>query len=152
MGKVLRAGVIGAGVFGGPHARKYASLPGMKLTAVLDPHEERAEALGGPVGAATFDELDAFLDAVDLVTVASPASTHGRLALAALARGKHVYVEKPLADDAEQARALVEAAEASGAILACGHQERAVFRAMGLLGLQVDEGDRFGGCGHGVGG
>ncbi len=54
---------------------------------------------------------------------------------AALARGKHVYVEKPLADDAEEARALVEAAKASGAVLACGHQERAVFRAIGLLGL-----------------
>jgi predicted dehydrogenase len=127
--------VIGAGVFGGHHARKYASLAGMKLAAVLDPHEERAEALAGPAGAVVCDELHAFLDAVDLVTVASPASTHARLAAAALARGKHVYVEKPLADDAEEARALVRAAEASGAVLACGHQERAVFRAIGLLDL-----------------
>jgi predicted dehydrogenase len=127
--------VIGAGVFGGHHARKYASLPGMRLAAVLDPHEERAEALAGPAGAAVCDELQAFLDAVDLVTVASPASTHARLAAQALAQGKHVYVEKPLADDAEEARALVKAAEASGAVLACGHQERAVFRAIGLLDL-----------------
>ena len=135
MPRPLRAGVIGAGVFGGHHARKYASLPGMTLTAVLDPHEERAEALAGPAGAVVFDELQSFLDAVDLVTVASPASTHARLAAAALAQGKHVYVEKPLADDAEQARTLVEAAETSGAVLACGHQERAVFRAIGLLDL-----------------
>jgi predicted dehydrogenase len=127
--------VIGAGVFGGHHARKYASLPGVKLAAVLDPHEERAEALAGPAGAVVFDELDAFLGAVDLVTVASPASSHARLAAAALAQGKPVYVEKPLANDAEEARALVEAAKASGAVLACGHQERAVFRAIGLLDL-----------------
>ena len=135
MPRPLRAGVIGAGVFGGHHARKYASLPGVKLTAVLDPHEERAEALAGPTGAAVFDDLDVFLDAVDLVTVATPASSHARLALAALAKGRHVYVEKPLANDAEEARALVAAAEASGAVLACGHQERAVFRAIGLLDL-----------------
>ena len=135
MAGALRAGVIGAGVFGGHHARKCASLPGVELTAVLDPHAERAEALAGPAGAATFDELEAFLDAVDIVTVASPASSHSRLASAALARGKHVYVEKPLADDADDARALVAAARASGAVLACGHQERAVFRAIGLLGL-----------------
>jgi predicted dehydrogenase len=135
MGKVLRAGVIGAGVFGGHHARKYASLPGVKLAAVLDPHEERAEALAGPAGGKIYDDLGAFLAAVDLVTVASPASSHAALAAAALAMGRHVYVEKPLADNAEDAAALVEAARAGGLVLACGHQERAVFRAMGLLGL-----------------
>ena len=135
MPRPLRAGVIGAGVFGGHHARKCASLPGVKLTAVLDPHAERAEALAGPLRAAVFDDLGAFLDAVDIVTVASPASTHARLAAVALERGRHVYVEKPLADDAEDGRALVAAAQASGAVLACGHQERAVFRAIGLLDL-----------------
>jgi predicted dehydrogenase len=135
MPQPLRAGVIGAGVFGGHHARKCASLPGVVLTAVLDPHEERAEALAGPLGAAIFDDMDAFLDQVDLVTVASPASTHARLAAEALRRGRHVYVEKPLADDAEDGRALVAAAEESGAVLACGHQERAVLRAIGLLDL-----------------
>ena len=135
MPAALRAGVIGAGVFGGHHARKCASLHGVELAAVLDPHAERAEILAGPAGAAVFDDLDAFLDAVDLVTVACPASSHARMAMQALARGKHVYVEKPLADDAEDGRALVAAARGSGAVLACGHQERAVFGAIGLLGL-----------------
>jgi predicted dehydrogenase len=135
MKRRLRAGVVGAGVFGGHHARKYASLPGVALSAVLDPHEERAEALASPLGAQVFEELEPFLDAVDLVTVASPASTHAEIALTALARGRHVYVEKPLADDLACAKALVEAARASGVVLACGHQERALFRAIGLLGL-----------------
>ena len=135
MKRVLRAGVAGAGVFGGHHARKYASLRGVQLTAVLDPHEERADALAGPLGAKVFDDLDRFLDSVDLVTVASPASSHFEIAEAALARGLHVYVEKPLADGAEDAHALVEAARRSGSVLACGHQERAVFRAMGLFAI-----------------
>jgi predicted dehydrogenase len=135
MKRRLRAGVVGAGVFGGHHARKYASLPGVQLAAVLDPHEERAEALASPLGAEVFEDLDAFLDAVDLVTVASPASTHAEIAMAALVKGRHVYVEKPLADDMGHALALVEAAKASGCVLACGHQERALLRAMGLLEL-----------------
>ncbi len=126
---------MGAGVFGGHHARKYASLPDVTLAAVLDPHEERSEALAGPLGGSVFDELEPFLEAVDVVTVASPASTHARVAAAALARGRHVYVEKPLADNAPEARALVQRAAASGLVLACGHQERAVFRAIGLLDL-----------------
>ena len=75
MPKLLRAGVIGAGVFGGHHAHKFASLPGVQLTAVLDPHAERAEALAGPLRAAVFEDLDAFLGAVDVVTavVSTPA-------------------------------------------------------------------------------
>lgn len=135
MRRVLKAGVIGAGVFGGHHARKYASLAGVKLAAVLDPHEERAETLAGSTGAKVYEDLDAFLDAVDLVTVASPASSHAALAAAALAKGRHVYVEKPLADNAADAAALVQMAEEGGLVLACGHQERAVFRAMGILNL-----------------
>ena len=135
MGELLKAGVVGAGVFGGHHAHKYASLPGVQLTAVLDPHEERAAALAGPLGARAFDELDAFLDAVDVVTVAAPASSHAEVALRALERGRHVYVEKPLADEAGQGWALVRAARQARRVLACGHQERAVFRAMGLLDL-----------------
>ena len=139
MPQLLRAGVIGAGVFGGHHAHKFASLPGVELTAVLDPHAERAEALAGPLRATVSDDLDAFLESVDVVTVASPASTHARLALLALERGRHVYVEKPLADDVEDGRALVAAAKASGAVLACGHQERAVFGAIGLLDLMIHD-------------
>ena len=135
MREALRAGVVGAGVFGAHHARKYASLDGVELTAVLDPHADRTRALAGPLGATAFASLDAFLDAVDLVTVASPASSHAAIASAALARGRHVYVEKPLADGIGEAQALVTAARAAGLVLACGHQERAVFRAMGLLGL-----------------
>jgi len=134
MNQRLRAGVVGAGVFGGHHARKYASLPDVELAGVFDPHQERAEALAGPLGARAFDDLDALLAATDLVTVASPASAHAGAAAAALRAGRHVYVEKPLADRAEDAWALVDAARTAGTVLACGHQERVVFRAMGLIG------------------
>jgi predicted dehydrogenase len=133
MSKPLRAGVVGAGVFGGHHARKYASLPGVELVGVFDPHDERADALAGPLGARAFDRLATLLAEVDVVTIASPASTHAEAAHAAILAGKHVYVEKPLADRAEDAWALVEAARTAGTVLACGHQERAVFAAMGLI-------------------
>ena len=69
MSETLRGGVIGAGVFGTYHARQYARLPGVALAAVLDPHPERGAALAMPLGGRAFTELDAFLDAVDVVTV-----------------------------------------------------------------------------------
>jgi predicted dehydrogenase len=131
----LRAGVIGAGAFGGHHGAKYAAMAGVTLTAVIDPHPERAQALAGKFGAVAFDQLAAFLEAVDVVSIASPASRHAPAALAALRAGKHVYVEKPLATSLEDADAIVAAAHERGLVAACGFLERAVFRVIGLMDI-----------------
>ncbi len=129
----LRAGVIGAGVFGTFHARKYASLPGVTLTAVYDPEALRAERLAGELGAKSFTDLEPFLAAIEVVTIASPGQTHAAMASQALRAGRHAYVEKPLATTVAAAQALVIQAEATGLVLACGHQERVIFAAMGLM-------------------
>jgi predicted dehydrogenase len=129
----LRAGVIGAGVFGGYHAAKWAAFEGVSLTAIHDPHLERAAKLALIHGAEPFADLAVFLEQVDLVSIASPAATHGRLALAALKAGKHVYVEKPVTIDPREADAIVGEASRRGLIAACGLLERAAFRAIGLL-------------------
>jgi predicted dehydrogenase len=133
MAESLRAGVIGAGVFGNYHARQYARLDGVVLSAVLDATPERAARVAVPLGGRAFHEMDAFLDAVDVVTVASPATVHAQHALAALAAGKPVYVEKPIAVTLADAEAIRALAQARGLAVACGHQERVVFQAMGLL-------------------
>jgi predicted dehydrogenase len=133
MAESLRGGVIGAGVFGGYHARQYANLQGVVLSAVLDPHPDRAAQVAVPLGGRAFHELQPFLEAVDVVTVASPATTHAEYALAALAAGKPVYVEKPIAVSVAEAEKIRKTAAGKGLVVACGHQERVVFRAMGLL-------------------
>lgn len=135
MSQLLRGGVIGAGVFGGHHARKYAALEGVTLSAVLDPHPERAAALAMPLGGRAFHDMAAFLEAVDVVTVASPAVVHAEQVLAALAAGKPVYVEKPLAVDLAEAEAIRAAATARSLTVACGHQERVLFQAIGLFDI-----------------
>ena len=135
MSKTLKAGVAGAGVFGGYHAKKYAELAQAHLTAVFDLDLARARALAEPLGAKAFDDYTAFLDAVDVVSVATPAIFHAAPALAALQASKPTYVEKPLAVTAADADALVAAAKAGGLVLAAGHQERLVFAAMGLFDI-----------------
>ncbi|TCS15454.1 Gfo/Idh/MocA family oxidoreductase [Caulobacter sp. BK020] len=132
---VLKAGVVGAGVFGGYHAKKYVELDGVVLTAVFDIDLPRAQALAEPLGAQAFDDMDAFLAAIDVVTVATPAVHHAKAGLTALRAGKPVYSEKPLAVTPDDADALVAAAARAGLPLACGHQERVVFQAMGLLDI-----------------
>lgn len=133
MAESLRGGVIGAGVFGGYHANQYARLPGVTLSAVLDPHPDRAAKVAVPLGGRAFHDLEPFLEAVDVVTVASPATFHTEHAMAALAAGKPVYVEKPIAVSVAEAEKLRELARAKGLVVACGHQERVIFQAMGLL-------------------
>lgn len=129
----LKCGVIGAGVFGGYHANQYAKLPGASLAAVYDPYLERATAVAQAHGATGFDDLEAFLSAVDAVSVTSPATTHAAAARAALEAGKATYVEKPLAVTVDDANTIVARARAANLTLGVGHQERMVFRAMGLL-------------------
>ncbi|MGZ3279735.1 MAG: Gfo/Idh/MocA family protein [Caulobacteraceae bacterium] len=129
----LKAGVIGAGVFGGYHAGKYASLPDVDFVGIYDTHAQRAEALAEKHGVKGFSHLKAFFEDLDVVTIAAPAVTHATLAEAALDLGVHAYVEKPLALTAAGGRKLVEMAKDKGLVLAAGHQERAIFAAMGLL-------------------
>jgi predicted dehydrogenase len=129
----LKAGVVGAGVFGGYHAAKWASFPGVVLAAVQDPHLDRAQALAERHGARAFADAGSLIEAVDLVSVASPAHTHAAVVLKALEAGRPVYVEKPLAVDLSEADAIAAAGARAGLTIACGFLERAAFEALGLF-------------------
>ena len=141
-GETIRAGVAGAGVFGGYHAQKYAEAEDAALAAVFDPDAGRAEALAERHGARAFTEYGDFLHAVDVVTVATPAPFHAELAARAMERGRHVLVEKPLAMTLEGADLLVAMADQAGLVLQTGHQERYVARALGLLDRGAPRGVR----------
>jgi predicted dehydrogenase len=135
MTQVLRAGVAGAGVFGGHHARKYAGSPGVELVGIYDRGTGRALGLAQQLEVKGFDagQWDEFVSQIDVLTIAAPAFAHAELAVKALERGVHVYVEKPLADSLQAATAILAAAQEAGRVVACGHQERIVFREMGLF-------------------
>jgi predicted dehydrogenase len=135
MGQVLRAGVIGAGVFGGYHADKYAALPGVELVGVYDHHAVHAEALVRKHGGRVFASEAELLAAVDIVSVATPATAHATSVLAALRAGKPTYVEKPIATTPDDADAIVALAAQRGLVVACGFLERAGLAAMGLFDI-----------------
>ncbi|MCW5725343.1 MAG: Gfo/Idh/MocA family oxidoreductase [Maricaulaceae bacterium] len=129
----LKAGVIGAGVFGGYHAGKYAASPRAQFIGVFDPNPEKAAALTARFGGEAFASAEALIEACEAVTIATPAVAHFEPAMAALAAGRHVLIEKPISETAEQGRAMVALAAERGLVLQVGHQERFVFRAMGLF-------------------
>lgn len=131
----LKAGVIGAGVFGGHHARKYAGSGRAKLIGVYDPHAERAAELARSLETKAYDSAEALIADCEAVTIASPAIAHYDAAKLALEAGRHVLCEKPLADTAARGRELIAIAEGKGLVLQVGHQERFVFRAMGVFDI-----------------
>ncbi|MFN9926956.1 MAG: Gfo/Idh/MocA family protein, partial [Phenylobacterium sp.] len=133
MGRTLRAGVIGAGVFGGYHARQYANRSAVAFAGVFDPDAAAGQALIAAVGGQAFESLEALLAEADVISITSPAMFHAEQGLAAVAAGLHVSVEKPIATDVRAAERLAIAAGRAGVVLANGHQERVVFQAMGLL-------------------
>ena len=116
--EALRIAIAGAGFAGRLHARA-ARLAGARIVGVSASTTARAEtaaaALGAERGFATSDELVASPD-VDVVHICTPNNVHAELAAAAIAAGKHVVCEKPLAVDARQARALVDAAATAGVV------------------------------------
>lgn len=120
----LRIGVAGTGRLGRAHVRVLRSLPAVERVACFDVDHERARAVAEEFGATAFASLGSMFDAVDAVVVVTTTSAHAEVALAAIAAGKDVFVEKPITSTLADGEALVRAARAAHRILQVGHIER----------------------------
>ena len=133
----VRIAVIGLGFMGATHARAWQQVQGAHLTAVVSRDERKLAGdlsgtegnLGTGGGSIDLSAVrkyraldDALLDPeIDAVDLCMPTSLHFETVVRALRAGKHVLVEKPLALEPEEARALVEEAKATGRVLMCAH-------------------------------
>jgi UDP-N-acetylglucosamine 3-dehydrogenase len=121
----LRVGVVGVGVMGSNHARVFAGLPGVELVGVADPDRRQAEFVARTLGCAAVADVAELLNLnIDAATIAAPTHLHHDIALACIARGIHVMVEKPIASSVEEGRDIIEAARRAGVTLMVGHVER----------------------------
>lgn len=120
----LAVGVAGVGSLGFHHARHYAALDGARLAGIYDARPERAAEVAAQLKTTAFRTLDELLDAVQAVSIVTPTTEHHVTGMAALAKGRHVLMEKPVAATVEQAEELVAAAERAGVVLQTGHIER----------------------------
>lgn len=120
---MVKVGVVGCGYWGPKLARNFHELPSSHLTWLCDLRQHRLDHLKElyPQVQTTRDCRQVWDSDVDAVAIATPVSSHHRLSLEALRRGKHVLVEKPLAASAVQAEEMVSAAAARGLTLMVGH-------------------------------
>ncbi|MBB6092327.1 putative dehydrogenase [Povalibacter uvarum] len=122
--KSLRTAVIGVGYLGRFHAQKYRQLEGSNLVAVADANAESARKVAEELGVEAVTDYRDVLDRVDAISIAVPTPLHHAVACAALERGIHVLVEKPIATTVQEATEMVALAARKGCVLQVGHLER----------------------------
>ena len=123
----IRVGLLGAGYMAGEHGTRLATLPDVEIAAIcaLAGREEMSERLTDGT-AEVFEDFDRMLDAVDLdaLYVCIPPFAHSGQEEKAAAAGIHLFMEKPIAIDAERAESIVNAIEAAGVVSQVGYMSR----------------------------
>jgi predicted dehydrogenase len=122
--KALRVGVVGVGHIGSNHARLYAELPSIQFTSIYDLDVMRANTIGKKYGLIPAKSLEQFAEMIDAASIATPTSTHYKVAHALLSRGKHLLVEKPITENTRDASELAQLAAGERLVLQVGHVER----------------------------
>ena len=120
----VKIGFLGAGYIGGVHASILARDERVQITAVHDVVKKRARQLARSAGASLAHSTSEVLATCDAIYITTPNTKHTDLAILAAESGKHVFCEKPMATDIEDARRVLEAAEKSHHIFQLGHNRR----------------------------
>ncbi len=123
---MINVAVIGVGSMGKNHVRVYKELEEVNLAAIADPNESLTQEMSTKFACRAYRDYRSMLqnEDIDAVSIAVPTALHRRIAIDCINAGKHVLVEKPLADTEQNARDILEAAEKAGVVLTVGHVER----------------------------
>ena len=119
-----KIGVIGAGHLGKIHLRCIQSVPTLSLVGFFDTDKMNAGKIAQEFSTISFDNLDELMDAVDIVDIVTPTIFHYKIAEAAIKKGKHVFIEKPLTHTIQEAKKLIALAEKYHVKVQVGHVER----------------------------
>src|SRR6185503_7174827 len=121
---MLRIGVFGVGHLGKFHLNNWRDIPETKIVGFYDPHDDTAKEVSEKYQIARFLDPDLLMNACDAIDVVAPTNYHFEWCEKAIKKGKHVFVEKPLANTMKEARQLVKLVEESGIKFQVGHVER----------------------------
>ncbi len=121
---MLKIAVFGAGHLGKFHLNNWLDIEGVSLTGFYDPDDHNAQIVADKYKLKRFTNAEELMDTCDAVDIIAPTIYHHELCDLALRKGKHVFVEKPLANTMDDARMLVKLAKESNLKFQVGHVER----------------------------
>jgi predicted dehydrogenase len=121
---MLKVAVFGVGHLGKFHLNNWKEIEGTALVGFYDPNDETAEEVAKKYLLTRYTDPDELLDICDAADIVAPTSYHFPLCESAIKKGKHVFVEKPLANTMEEARELVKLAKEANIKFQVGHVER----------------------------
>ena len=121
---MLKLGIIGVGHLGKFHLNNLAIIEGVELVGFCDTDDANAEEVAKKYQLPRFPNAEELMDACDAVDIVAPTTSHFDLCEAAIKKGKHVFVEKPLANTMDEARILVKLAREANIKFQVGHVER----------------------------
>ena len=123
---MIKVAVIGVGSMGQNHARIYFNGEEAQLIGVADINNEQAQKLAKKYNTKAYQDYKEMIniEELDAVSIAVPTTMHKEVALYALGKGKHVLLEKPIANNIQEAQEIIESARKNKVKLMIGHIER----------------------------
>ncbi len=121
---MLKVGVFGVGHLGKFHLNNWKEIKQVELIGFYDPSDDNAKEVEEKYKLKRFHDVNALLDECDAVDIVAPTNLHFELCQAAIKKGKHVFVEKPMADTLEQGKQIVQMVKEADVKLQVGHVER----------------------------
>jgi predicted dehydrogenase len=135
---MLKVGVLGVGHLGKFHLNNWREIAGVELVGFYDPDDDTAKEVSEKYQLARFLDEGILMDACDAIDIVAPTNFHFELCEKAIRKGRHVFVEKPLANTMEEARQLVKLAQESDIKLQVGHVERFNPAFLALKGIDLN--------------
>jgi predicted dehydrogenase len=121
---MLKIGVFGAGHLGKFHLNNWQTMSDVEIVGFYDPNDAIAADIVEQYNINRFATPEALLSAIDAADIVAPTNFHYELCAAAIKQGKHVFVEKPLANTLQEANMLMQLAQESNVKIQVGHVER----------------------------
>jgi predicted dehydrogenase len=121
---MLKIGVFGVGHLGKFHLNNWKEIADVELVGFFDPDDDTAKEVSEKYQLPRFLDAGLLIDASDAIDIVAPTNYHFELCEQALRKGKHIFVEKPLANTMDEAHQLVKLAQESNIKLQVGHVER----------------------------
>ncbi|MFC4262066.1 Gfo/Idh/MocA family protein [Ferruginibacter yonginensis] len=121
---MLKIGVIGAGHLGKFHLNNWMEIEGVTVVGFCDTDDNNAKSVIEKYKIPRFETTEALIDNCDAVDIVAPTTYHYELCALAIRKGKHVFVEKPLTNTMDEAKALLKLSKESNLKFQVGHVER----------------------------